>query len=111
LAKLFIAPMTRCRHKNREQTTDESAKIHDLSSTRGMTGTSEIANDRAALIRQAFRLEYITLAWMMIEATVAIGSGISCPLDRPTLRSSARRFAVLESIYYRIDANADPSRF
>jgi len=77
LAKLFIAPTTRCRHKNREQTTDESVKIHDLSSTRGMTATSEIANDRAALIRQAFRLEYITLAWMMIEATVAIGCGIA----------------------------------
>src|ERR1700674_186388 len=40
-------------------------------------GTSEIANDRAALIRQAFRLEYITLAWMMIEAVVAIGSGVA----------------------------------
>ena len=50
-------------------------------------GTSEIANDRAALIRQAFRLEYITLAWMMIEATVAIGSGIAADSltlsDRP----------------------------
>src|SRR5437868_3671073 len=33
--------------------------------------------DRTTLIRQAFRLEYITLAWMMIESAVAIASGIS----------------------------------
>ena len=32
---------------------------------------------RAALIREAFRLEYITLAWMVIEATVAIGAGVA----------------------------------
>jgi len=29
------------------------------------------------MIQQAFRLEYITLAWMVIEAAVAIGSGIA----------------------------------
>jgi divalent metal cation (Fe/Co/Zn/Cd) transporter len=40
-------------------------------------GISEIAHDRAALIQQAFRLEYITLAWMTIEAAVAIGSGVA----------------------------------
>jgi divalent metal cation (Fe/Co/Zn/Cd) transporter len=34
-------------------------------------------SDRLALIRQAFQLEYLTLAWMTIEATVAIGSGIA----------------------------------
>jgi len=33
--------------------------------------------DRAALVREAFRLEYITLGWMVIEAAVAIGSGIA----------------------------------
>jgi len=38
---------------------------------------SEMTDDRTALIRQAFRLEYITLAWMMIEAVVAIGSGVA----------------------------------
>jgi len=32
--------------------------------------------DRAALVRQAIRLEYATIAWMVIEAAVAIGSGI-----------------------------------
>jgi divalent metal cation (Fe/Co/Zn/Cd) transporter len=34
-------------------------------------------NDRHALIQQAFRLEYLTLAWMMIEAVVAISSGVA----------------------------------
>jgi divalent metal cation (Fe/Co/Zn/Cd) transporter len=34
-------------------------------------------NDRHALIQHAFRLEYLTLAWMMIEAVVAISSGIA----------------------------------
>ena len=32
--------------------------------------------DRSALIRQAFRLEYVTLAWMAIEAVVAIWSAV-----------------------------------
>jgi divalent metal cation (Fe/Co/Zn/Cd) transporter len=35
------------------------------------------ADGRAAMIEQAFRLEYVTLAWMMLEAGVAIGSGIA----------------------------------
>jgi hypothetical protein len=39
--------------------------------------TAEMTDNRAALVRQAFRLEYITLAWMTIEAAVAIGSGVS----------------------------------
>lgn len=40
-------------------------------------GIPKITHDRAALIQQAFRLEYLTLAWMTIEAAVAIGSGIA----------------------------------
>ena len=32
---------------------------------------------RNDLVRRAFRLEYATLAWMAIEAAVAIGSGVS----------------------------------
>lgn len=32
--------------------------------------------DRRPLVREAFRLEWITIAWMIIEAAVAIGSGI-----------------------------------
>src|ERR1019366_2519388 len=38
---------------------------------------SETANDRTAMIHQAFWLEYLTLAWMTIEAAVAIASGIA----------------------------------
>lgn len=33
--------------------------------------------ERAAAVRQAFRLEYLTLGWMLIEAGVAIGAGIA----------------------------------
>jgi divalent metal cation (Fe/Co/Zn/Cd) transporter len=32
---------------------------------------------RAPLLRQAFRLEYATIAWMMIEAAVALWSGLT----------------------------------
>src|ERR1700737_4276529 len=32
--------------------------------------------DRHLLVREAFRLEWITIGWMVIEAIVAIGSGI-----------------------------------
>ncbi len=42
-----------------------------------IAGSSAMTSDRAALIRQAFRLEYITLGWMTIEAAVAIGSGVA----------------------------------
>jgi hypothetical protein len=34
------------------------------------------ASDRAALIRAAFRIETITIAWMIIEGTVAIRAAI-----------------------------------
>ncbi len=36
-----------------------------------------IRADRAELVRRAFRLEYATLAWMVVEAAVAIASGIT----------------------------------
>jgi divalent metal cation (Fe/Co/Zn/Cd) transporter len=39
--------------------------------------TSPGIDNRAALIRQAFRLEYITLAWMTVEVVVAVYSGIA----------------------------------
>jgi divalent metal cation (Fe/Co/Zn/Cd) transporter len=34
------------------------------------------ADNRAVLIREAFRIEYVTIAWMVIEAAVAIGSAV-----------------------------------
>ena len=36
-----------------------------------------MVEDRRVLVRQAFFLEYATLAWMTIEAGVAITSGIA----------------------------------
>jgi divalent metal cation (Fe/Co/Zn/Cd) transporter len=33
--------------------------------------------DRSDMIREAFRLEYVTLAWMSLEAVVAIGAGLA----------------------------------
>jgi divalent metal cation (Fe/Co/Zn/Cd) transporter len=41
------------------------------------TAAAESTHDRSALIGQAFRLEYLTLVWMTIEAAVAIGSGVA----------------------------------
>lgn len=41
------------------------------------TMANGVSNDRAALLKQAFALEYITLGWMTIEAVVAIVSGIA----------------------------------
>jgi divalent metal cation (Fe/Co/Zn/Cd) transporter len=38
---------------------------------------AKATNDRPALIRQAFLLEYVTLVWMAIEAAAAIGFGIA----------------------------------
>ena len=45
-------------------------------------GTTALANavpeaERAALVREAFRLEYFTFAWMVIETAVAIGAGVA----------------------------------
>ncbi len=33
--------------------------------------------ERGALVRAAFRLEWLTLAWMVVEAAVAIGAGLA----------------------------------
>jgi divalent metal cation (Fe/Co/Zn/Cd) transporter len=43
----------------------------------GANSTSSSSTQRSALIAQAFQLEYVTFAWMVIEAVVAIGSGIA----------------------------------
>jgi divalent metal cation (Fe/Co/Zn/Cd) transporter len=39
--------------------------------------TSSSERSRDALIRRAFRLEWLTLAWMVVEAAVAIGAGLT----------------------------------
>src|SRR5258708_35005159 len=41
-----------------------------------LTLPSKPTVDRQPLVREAFRLEWITIGWMGIEAIVAIGSGI-----------------------------------
>jgi hypothetical protein len=39
---------------------------------------SEVSiGDRATAIHDAFRIEYITIAWMAIEASVAIDSAVA----------------------------------
>jgi divalent metal cation (Fe/Co/Zn/Cd) transporter len=38
---------------------------------------SVLTLERAALTRQAFRLEWLTVAWMTIEGAVAIGAGLA----------------------------------
>ena len=35
------------------------------------------SSDREALIREAFKLEWLTIGWMSVEATVALASGIA----------------------------------
>ena len=34
-------------------------------------------NDRLTLVREAFRLEWLTIGWMTVEAVVAIASGLA----------------------------------
>jgi divalent metal cation (Fe/Co/Zn/Cd) transporter len=41
-----------------------------------LTGEA-VVDRRAALVREAFRLEYLTIAWMVIEAAVAIGAAVA----------------------------------
>ena len=38
---------------------------------------SQVMGEREALIRKAFRLEWLTIGWMSVEAVVAIGSGLA----------------------------------
>jgi hypothetical protein len=40
------------------------------------TEVASLQTERNVLIQRAFLLEYTTLAWMIIDATVAIGSGL-----------------------------------
>ena len=41
------------------------------------TLTAMPQTERATLIREAFRLEYFTVGWMVIEAAVAISAGVA----------------------------------
>jgi len=46
----------------------------DYGTTALATSIPEV--ERVSLIREAFRLEYATLSWMVVEAGVAIGAGV-----------------------------------
>src|ERR1700719_693006 len=48
-----------------------------IESGRAPTLAGIVDAERAPLVREAFRLEYVTLAWMVIEAGVAIGAGVA----------------------------------
>jgi divalent metal cation (Fe/Co/Zn/Cd) transporter len=43
----------------------------------GIASSPEPTLERGALIRQAFRLEWITVAWMTVEGVVAIRAGVA----------------------------------
>ena len=53
-----------------EQSTED--KISSL-----VIAPAEPAPERADLIRRAFRLEWLTIGWMIIEAAVAIGAAVA----------------------------------
>ena len=38
---------------------------------------SPVSTDRRSLVREAFRLEWLTIGWMSVEAIVAIASGVA----------------------------------
>ena len=42
-----------------------------------MTDAAVVEGRRRRLVRQSFFLEYLTLAWMVVEAGVAIGAGLA----------------------------------
>jgi hypothetical protein len=42
-----------------------------------VSSTPPMTPERPALIRQAFRLEWLTVAWMVVEGVVAIGAGLT----------------------------------
>ena len=43
---------------------------------RAPTQAEILIADRSALVQEAFKVEYLTISWMLIEAAVAIGSGL-----------------------------------
>jgi divalent metal cation (Fe/Co/Zn/Cd) transporter len=47
------------------------------STTMGLQNRLRSASSRIDLVRQAFRLEWITVAWMLVEAAVAIEAGVT----------------------------------
>jgi len=52
-----------------------STQSSDMTNTTTLTATER--TKRLSLIREAFRLEWLTIGWMTIEAVVAIASGVA----------------------------------
>ncbi len=48
----------------------------DAGGASGPSSAAAAAPERAALVRRAFALEYASVAWMLVEAAVAIASGL-----------------------------------
>ena len=44
---------------------------------RSTASALSLTSERAALIRQAFRLEWMTVAWMVVEGVVALAAGLA----------------------------------
>lgn len=44
---------------------------------RSTSSELSLTSERASLIRQAFRLEWMTVAWMVVEAVVALAAGLA----------------------------------
>src|SRR5258708_6112708 len=42
-----------------------------------LAAAHRLAHERRLLVRQAFRLEWFTFGWMVIESVVAIGAGVA----------------------------------
>jgi hypothetical protein len=42
-----------------------------------VSATSPMTPERTTLIRQAFRLEWLTITWMVVEGAVAIAAGLA----------------------------------
>jgi hypothetical protein len=47
-----------------------------------------LTSERAALIRQAFHLEWMTVAWMVVEGVVALGAGLAVAFELIAARYS-----------------------
>src|SRR5262249_25537276 len=62
---------------NRPEAIDPAASASCCAADGCATADGRVGPVRQDLIRQAFRLEWITVGWMTIEAAVAIASGLA----------------------------------
>jgi divalent metal cation (Fe/Co/Zn/Cd) transporter len=60
-----------------DATTSASVSCYASDCCEGAAPRSVASSERSTLVREAFRLEWLTMAWMVIEAVVAVASGIA----------------------------------